>query len=614
MSKGNTTDNRFGQIAVDLNLCEPEKLDRALVIQRCIYNRTQVHMPIGKVLKEMGVLTQAQIDSVLEAQRAIASEYLPSGASDSGRKAQDPDTVSGMQLSIDKDRLAAYLSLNGEALQGITLGKVQQLLEAHGVVFGLVSDEAISAYLAQNPLPAEPFRVACGKPARQGQPSQIRFHFDTDPLRIGTVLDDGTIDWKNRGDVPEVKAGDLLAEKVGGDPGEPGRAVTGEEIFPPKIKEPQIKCARGAERSEDGLTVVAKLAGMPKLTQDGRITVMSVLTIDGDIGIETGHVDFDGYIEVEGGVNSGYRVAARGLQTREIQNAEVDIDEDLVSFGGIYSTKGKVGGNVKASHIHNSSMRITGDLVVEKEVIGSTIEVNGRVILDRGKIIGSKITAKKGIQVRDVGTEASPPSELTVGVDRNYQRGMQACKETLDQLEAQEAELAQAEAQLRKQADDLSAELGEVAQLQDKYMLQMRQYDEKMNGPKAVTDEDERVMLVEMIAEFNQRQEAIDQQVKDLMVSEDAVRSQHKACLQSQAEARAKVEEIKREMVLLEEDLKNNPGLPVLKISGKVHARTVVAGLHKKLKLSQEMISVRVAESKSESGSNAWQIKISNLR
>ncbi|MEJ2040268.1 MAG: FapA family protein [Desulfosarcinaceae bacterium] len=607
-------DRRFGEIALELDLLKQEKLNRALVIQNCIFSRTQVHMPIGKVLKEMGVLSQEQIDSVLEVQRNNDVRLDGGKAEGTGEAEKPPDPADALTLTVSKDGLGAYLSPNGDSFLGVTLDDIKALLEAHGVVYGLVSDDTLSEYLAKPDPPAEPFRIAYGKPPKEGHPPEIRYHFDTDPLRIGTVLEDGTMDWKNRGDVPEVKEGDLMAEKVGGDPGSPGTSVRGEEIAPPKVREPQIKCTKGAERSEDGRQVFAKVSGMPKLMSDGRITVMSVLPIEGDIGIETGHVDFDGYIEVNGGVCAGYRVTGRGLRCREIEKAEIQLAEDLVSYGGVYGSTVRVGGNIKASHIHNADLRITGDLEVDKEIIGSKVEVNGQVLMERGKIISSKITAKKGIQVHDVGTEASMPSELVVGVDRQFEREMLRCKQSMAEQVQQDAALAEAEESLKKQLDEIGTELGETAQLQDKFMVQRRRLDEKMVGPKAVTDEEERAMLADLLEELSQKEEEIEQKINDLMEQDDKLRAQLRECEQNQIAVREKTEALNLEMNQLEEALKADPGTPVAKINGTVYARTTIAGIHKKLKLSEEMTAVRIAESKVESGANAWQIKISNLR
>ena len=294
------TDKRFGDIAIDMQLLSKEKLDRALVVQELIFSRSKVHMPVGKVLKEMGALTQEQIDSILAAQTDLKAEddencqcQLP------GADQAASDEIS-LILTLPKDKLSAFISPgNGHRKggEGLTLEVVKEFLKSRSVVSGLVDDQVLMDYIAQDPLPMKPFKVAQGIPAIPGKPSEIIYHFDTDPLRIGTLQDDGTMDWKNRGDIPLVKAGDLLVEKTKGDPGQPGTTVCGKELPPPRMRNPKLKSGKGAQRSEDGLQVLAKVEGTPKLSSDGKVFVFNMLNIDGDIGVETGHIEYDGYIE-----------------------------------------------------------------------------------------------------------------------------------------------------------------------------------------------------------------------------------------------------------------------------------------------------------------------------
>ena len=169
-------------------MLKPEKLERALVIQTCIFNRTQVHMPIGKVLKEMGVLSQEQVDSVLQAQRSAGGDSEADNAGEIQAEGNVQRKADRLALSVSKDSLAAYLSPGGTSLQGVTLKDVKEMLTEHGIVYGVVGDQTLTDFLNSNPLPVEPFRVAYGKPPKEGRPPEIRYHFDTDPLRVGTVL------------------------------------------------------------------------------------------------------------------------------------------------------------------------------------------------------------------------------------------------------------------------------------------------------------------------------------------------------------------------------------------------------------------------------------------
>jgi uncharacterized protein len=614
MSGSMRLDQHFGTIAVEKKFVTQEKLDRALVLQRCILNRMQVHMPIGKVLKEMGLMDQAEIDTVLDLQRTLPENAAPSqGAPEAVTLAQG-DGLGGLTLTVSKDKLSAFLEPSGTTpLDGVTVEAVKELLVRRGIIHGVVSDPTLAFYLTQNPLPEEPFQIAAGTSPESGSPSEIQYNFDIDPLRIGTLKADGTIDWRDRGHIPQVKEGDLLAEKVNGHMGKPGITVLGTEMAPPRIRDPQLKCGRGAQRSEDGQQVFAKMSGIPKLTPDGKISVFSLLPIEGDVGLETGHIEFDGHIEVSGGICPGFNVKGRGLRTKEIQDAKIEISEDLVSFGGIYGSTLKVGGNLKASHIHNAVIEVVGDIVVEKEIFGSTIETNGQCIVSDGKIIASKIDAKKGVIVKDIGTEAAKPSELTVGIDRRYEREMKRSKELLQILEQQEKDLSLAVAGLREILGKVAGELGVIAQEQDQYSVQRRQFEGQLERFESVEAEEERALLIDMIEELNQKIAVIDEKVAALMQKDDVLRVQLVDTEKNHLLVKNQIKETRDYMTVLEDSVQLDPGIAMVKVSGTVQSKTLVVGPYKKLTVPQTMHCVRIAESKMEFGANRWQMKISDL-
>ena len=129
---GNT--NRFGEIAVNMNFVPQAKLDRALVIQKLILSRTKVHMPIGKVLMEMGALTQEQIDTILETQRYLSvdepkdcKERVPAKTPGS------PGTLTGLKLIISEDKLSAYLCPSDVQPSGLCLQAVKDFIAGHAV-------------------------------------------------------------------------------------------------------------------------------------------------------------------------------------------------------------------------------------------------------------------------------------------------------------------------------------------------------------------------------------------------------------------------------------------------------------------------------------------------
>ncbi len=615
-------DKRFGDIALDMQLLSREKLDRALVVQELIFSRTKVHMAVGKVLKEMGVLDDEQIEGVLAAQKYLSAKGEDDDI-DCGCELPDDDgdqesQVKRLSVTITKDKLSAFISPNGKQPEGVTLEMLKEHLKARSVVYGLVEDDVLERYLAQETLPMEPFKIASGVAAIPGIPPEIIYHFDTDPLRIGTLQEDGTMDWKNRGDIPQVKEGDILVEKTKGDPGKPGMSVCGKELPPPKMRNPKLKCGKGAQRSEDGRHILAKINGTPKLSGDGKVFVFNMLNIDGDIGVETGHLEYDGLIEATGGVSSGYTVKAKGLRTAGIQDADIEVDEDLVCHAGMYGSTIKVGGSLKASHIHNCTIEVLGELVVEKEIYESTIETNGRCLIVDGKLMDSRIDAKKGIYAKDIGSEGSNPCELTVGFDRKYERDMAGHKAEIDDLKRQIKTAETARPQLAEEVESVTGEVGALAQEQDNFALQKRQFEEQLRGegpnPVNPDDEEERAMLEEMISELVDKNEEFDTRVRALMAKEDKAKMQLEAVDKRLKLLNEHIEKLKEKMELLTEAHKVDPGIPELKIHGYIASKTEIIAPHKEMTLPKDMHRVRIAETKENPESNRYHIKISNLR
>jgi len=610
-------ENRFGEIAVNMNLVSQAKIDRALVIQKMVFSRTKVHMPIGKVLKEMGVLTPEQIESILETQRYLSldqTEDCKLRLSAENPKTQAP--LTGLKLIISEDKLSAYLCPSDVQPSGLTLQAVREFIAGQGVDFGLVDEQVLLKYISQNPLPGEPFKIASGAAPVEGRAPEIIYHFDTDPLRIGTLKSDGTMDWKNRGEIPQVNVGDLLVEKKPGQPGLPGTSVCGQELPPPRIRDPRLKCGKGAQRSEDGMQILAKVDGTPKLSSDGKVFVYGILNIEGDIGVETGNMEFEGYIEAQGQVTAGYTVKAKGLRTSGIQDAVIEVAEDLICDGGIYGSSIQVGGNMKASHIHNCTIEILGDLIVKKEIFDSNIQTNGRCLIGEGKIITSNIDAKKGIEAFEIGSAASHPCRLAVGFDRKYERDLEACQLEMEELKGQRIHVEASLPEHRSQLTAIEANLAAITKEQESYLLQKRQFEEQLRGegPNPVQDEEEKFMLEEMIAELIEKNEEIDARVADLKANADkvsikilGVEKTLKTLEEFTAKGREKIE-------LLEESVKVDPGIPVVKVSGTIFNKTEIIGPHKEMNLPEDMHKVRIAEAKEDPNSNKYQIRISSLR
>jgi uncharacterized protein (DUF342 family) len=349
--------------------------------------------------------------------------------------------------------------------RSLTISDVKIMLHAEGILHGIADDEQIKAFLHGDVSLGERWTIASGTDPIPDTPPQKKYHFDTDPLKIGTLTEDGLMDWKERGKLPQVKEGDLLAEKF------QAPKVKRAWMYTEK-KFPSQSCGSNGSNAERRPSVRGRHAGArlaypasPNYLITGEISVMPTLHIQGDISLETGHVTFDGHIEVAGAVEKGYRVKGGSLRANEIRDAQIDIDWRYYRDKRNFWCRHRSGGNLKAGHIHNSDIILAGDMAVEKEIIESKIEANGRCLINDGIIISSTISARMGITAMDIGTEASKSSDLIVGIDRQMEREADAIKKEIQAIKAERENLPTLLVTLRKRSDQVNTQLGDVAQL-----------------------------------------------------------------------------------------------------------------------------------------------------
>jgi hypothetical protein len=613
---------KFGAIAVEMNFVDQEKVDKAAVVQARIFAKTRVTMPIGEILVEMGAITPIEIDQILKIQREIDSQAPSAATPEKSDQPHKPlrsakKAAGTLDISVSKDKLSASAYIDGKVpTTEFDVNDVKIMLHAEGILHGIADDAQIKAFLNGEFSVGERWTIASGTDPIPDTPPQIIYHFDTDPLKIGTLTEDGLMDWKDRGQLPQVKEGALLAEKIPGPTGKEGMDVYGKKIPIPKMREQRFKCAKGARRSEDGMQVYATLSGIPKLSFGNEISVMPTLHIQGDIALETGHVTFDGHIEVDGAVEKGYRVKGGSLRANEIRDARIDLDGDITSMNGIFGATIRSGGNLKAGHIHNSDIILAGDMAVEKEVIESTIEANGRCLINDGIILSSTISAKMGITTMDIGTKASKSSELIVGVDRQMEREADVIGGQLQAIKAEHENLPKLLQNLRNRSDQVNTRLGKVAQEQDKCMVQHRRLQEKVEAGLLRQADSAADKLQRTLGELKAKQDAYDHDVARLMEEDESISREITATETAITASATTIQALKERLDALTEAQKTSQGVAMVKIGGTVFTGTRITGPHSTLIIQEDLKRLSIAETDKPDpeGSKRWRFEIHPFR
>lgn len=262
--------------------------------------------------------------------------------------------------------------------------------------------------------------IARGFLPSPGADARFTCFFDTTP-RAGTVRDDDSFDLRERNLVVSIEKGTLLAEKRLSLKGTSGATIFGKKVktidgvdnIPVTINE-NIR----PETEKNIVRYYAKTNGTI-LYKDGRLAVVAVFRVQGDVDYSTGNIDVTTDLLVEGSVNPGFTVKSAGAI--RIRGA-VELGATVIANGDLIVEKGIIGdttrvialGNLQTSFIHDAEVIAKGDILVLSYTSKARIRSSGTVTVLRrsgsrqgGIIMGGFVCATKGIQVSTVGALAN---------------------------------------------------------------------------------------------------------------------------------------------------------------------------------------------------------------
>ncbi len=453
-------DTRFGTLAVERGWVTSEQVEAALKEQKQRYLQEHAELTVGDLLVASGALSAEQRDALLAEQH---------------RRRQQADRPSGPEprLEIAPDRTNASLQLHKDAPR-FSYEQLVDLLAEYGVVHGL--DEAALRGLADGSLPTgEPVVVARGHPPTPGEDGWVEYMFERHPLRAADQDDSVYIDYRDHGEIPQVTAETLLARRTPPKPGSEGIDISGYPLPPPTPREARLGLGKGVAFTEDGEGVVATIDGHPAVSATGMISVFPDYIIKGDLGNATGHVSFNGRVVVSGTVQAGFRVRCGELVAQEVEAADIETTGDVLIRGGVIGTHIRSGGSISARYLHHAHVEAMGDLLVAREVVESEVELSGAFHGERCTVLASRISARNGVWVKEVGSESSSPSAISVGIDDRVDHEAARLKLAIEQLQEQAAEQQRQIQEANHRLGKLELEIGKGAQLEDKARVKRRE-------------------------------------------------------------------------------------------------------------------------------------------
>jgi len=352
---------------------------------------------------------------------------------------------------------AVRISRDGMQCHLLDLAPPNRALEAQciareaqraGVVEPL-KESLVAAALASVVSGARLALLAEGRRPQDGADGRVEHQVDV-VARVGTIQEDGTIDFKQRKASTVVQEGSLLAVVIPPTAGTPGMTLCGEEVPARDGDAAEVDTGAGVRREEQGSEVRLHAAEEGNATiRDGVLQVLPEIEIGQDVDYETGNIDFHGDVIVRGVIRGGFSVTAQ----RDVFAESMENGAAATAGGAVIVKRGIVGErtSVKAETLIRAQFAQDALLTCRQQVeigsyaYGARIEAGQRVRVHgkggRGGAVGGRLLAGGEIDVAILGSEYGTPTRVVAGVDREQvkqkkriDQGMRTCERYISQV------------------------------------------------------------------------------------------------------------------------------------------------------------------------------------
>ncbi len=573
-------DRQFAKELVDREIITKKDADRAFRKQLNNFEESGVTTLVGNLLVESEVIAQELCDEIMENQDRTGKKTKVDESS-----AFDSAFGAFVDLRISEDRVVAFIRVPETVLGTEDIEPIKKLIKKRGIKYGIVEDRLIRDFIKNCKDPSEKFNVAIGKPVQVGKPAEIVYHFNTEHDSAGVVNEDGSIDFTSRGDSPFVKKGQVLAEKHPMEHAKSGVDIFGETLLVGDVADVELECSDGAEMSEDGLKVVSTISGQPSIDLKGVISVLEQFTIKGDVDFKTGNINFKGNVLVTGIVKEGFKVECEELIADEINGGTIRIRGDLKVSNGIVNGDIQTQGSVQAKFVNNSKIFGYRNMMVTREIMESKIAISGEMNNEAGRITGSIISARKGFNVKQIGTEKAEPSIIKMGADdhvkwieERYDKQIKEIQKTLDVVINKKMELDD-------QNNALHVDIAAKTFAQEK-MTKKIDFTEKKMGS---ADKEEKLQLAKELKELENAVNQADERIKEIFEDQDKILSKIEEHEAEIAQFNVDLVDIQKEKEMSTKSILETQPIPLLKVNKKIYAGTRIMGTQASMVIKNDL-------------------------
>jgi uncharacterized protein (DUF342 family) len=409
------------------------------------------------------------------------------------------------RVHVSEDKSVALLTLippsGGDP---VTIEQVDQALDAAGVVAGILPDE-IEAALAEGAVVGRV--IARGRHAEHGIDSTFVNLLPEPEERRPQANEEGIIDFRDMGRMTSVREGDLLMRRIPATPGDDGYDVSGQVTkATPGRTVPFPRSLRGVRVDPaDPNALCAAISGRPIVDEAGA-SVEPVVFLP-RVDISTGHVDFEGSVDIQGDVSSGMRIRAAGdvVIRGSVGAARITAGGKVLVKGGIVG-RGEADGSAKdravvqcrgllqAGFLEYAEIESSSEVLVADHCMHSTVAAGPRVVVGlpgskTGHVRGGTMSAGTLVRAVTFGSSVGVKTVVRVGLGAHHLARLTVLEKEIDANTTSEADLQKAVANQPDEKNELV--LAKVAEQLDRLRQEyavIKGYSAQGVGARVVAD------------------------------------------------------------------------------------------------------------------------------
>jgi uncharacterized protein (DUF342 family) len=349
------------------------------------------------------------------------------------------------KIEISANEIIGLLSIKSLADGNINTAEILNKIKSSKLT---ILDQTSLQYLLENIgqlKEVNNFVLSKGVAPKHGKDAKINIAYV--PMEMHLPKNEvAKVDYKEIHKIVSVKEHDVLAVYEKETEGENGSDVYGQVITARKGKPTKFLASKNVVLDEATMTIRATVDGIPS-SAHGIFKVDPSLIIENNVDLTVGNINFTGTVSINGDVLDGFKVQSGGdvFIKGVIGACEIISSGNVIVHGGI-AGKGKCVIKCKELHakfLHEALVEAEDKVIIQKEIIGSTIYCNDSLIA--GVIIGGRIIVRNSLEVSVIGSEQNIETKIEIGVD---------CK-ILKQYEEALSKIPEIEIKLKKEIEIL---------------------------------------------------------------------------------------------------------------------------------------------------------------